>query len=74
MWFVEDKRKCISDFLFFFLLELSLCYKKLDHGGDTVDMPHSNIHFKNPQPINISFIEGSGLIYFSLNFRAFFLP
>ena len=52
LWFVEDKRKCISDFLFF-LLELSLCYKRLDHGGDTVDMPLSQILFKNPEPINL---------------------
>ena len=56
MWFVEDKRKCISDFLFF-LLEFLLCYKKLDHGGDTVDMPLSKILFKNPQPIKEYFYK-----------------
>ena len=34
----------------YFLLEFSLCYKRLDHGGDTVDMPLSKILFKNPHP------------------------
>ena len=38
--FVDDKIKCISDFPYF-LLEFSLCYKRLDHGGDTVDLSSS---------------------------------
>ena len=56
MWFVEDKKNVFL-ISYFFLLELSLCYKKLDHGGDTVDMPLSKIHPKYPLPININKIN-----------------